>query len=65
MTVSKVRDLTAAHLGQMVQTNGYRGILRSLSVADDPRFVEVRIVDEDGEEWAKTWVRLDDPATLP
>mgnify|MGYP001615685597 CR=1 FL=1 len=60
MTVTKVRDITAAHLGQMVQVNGYLGRVQSMSIAEDIRFVELHLVDEDGEEWAKTWVRLDE-----
>lgn len=46
-----VAELSVKDLGGMVATNGYRGELRGVAVADDPAYVEVKI------DAVTTWVR--------
>ena len=57
-----VADLAVADFGRVVATNGYRGELRSVGVAEDPRYVEV--VVGDAFDGARTWVRPDAPCRI-
>lgn len=50
-----VADLAVADLGRVVATNGYRGQLQSVAVAEDPAYVEVIVGD--GVDSARTWVK--------
>ncbi len=57
-----VAELAIADLGRLVATNGYQGELRSVGIAEDPRYVEV--VVGDAFDAVRTWVKPEAPCRV-